>query len=124
MDKNAKLSRIHRILAIAYAVGGLLLLFLTLTAPRGAGWAVAAFGGALGTISIIVLHCFAARGAREGTNWGRTLSRIIGIVLFIGLPLGSIPGAYILMQTGKRWESGVLLNLEDKHGQNGGRQLR
>jgi hypothetical protein len=56
----------------------------------------------------VVLHYLALRGVRTGRRWGRTLSRVLGVLLlFAAPPIGTILGASMLMRTGKvDWQSG------------------
>src|SRR5215468_6939068 len=99
--KNAKLSRIHWILTSAYAIAGVVLFAAFLGVDR-----LAALAFLFAPAPIALLHFAAMRGARRGTNWGRLLSRTIGVILLLGFPIGTLTGIYILMQTGKRWECG------------------
>lgn len=107
---NDGLYRAHRALFVLYA----LLLSLMLLA---CGWAVmdgasgfGLFPLAMGLMifgPIATAHGFAARGARLGKPWGRTLSRVVGVLLLFGFPVGTLIGIYILIQTGSnRWHGG------------------
>ena len=105
---NIKLARIHKVISYAYFffVGfGLLTVVTSLTRGRADGYGfglVCIFG--IGPIGLF--HWFAAMGAKTGTRWGRNMSRGIGALFLFGFPLGTALGAYILSQTGSKWEAG------------------
>lgn len=55
--------------------------------------------------TVPVLHALALKRVRQGRNWGRTLSRALGVLLLFAIPIGTILGAFVLMRTGKTdWE--------------------
>lgn len=54
---------------------------------------------------LLALHAFALTGVRQGRGWGRTLSRVLGVMLIFIFPLGPVVGGFVLMRTGKKyWE--------------------
>jgi hypothetical protein len=50
-------------------------------------------------------HGLAALGVRKGRAWGKLLSALIGVVLLLCIPVGTVFGWFILSQLGKRWET-------------------
>jgi hypothetical protein len=54
-----------------------------------------------------LLHWCAARGARLGTAWGRTTSRVVAVLLMFGFPIGSILAIYIFSRTGEKWQAAM-----------------
>jgi hypothetical protein len=53
------------------------------------------------------LHRCAARGARLGTAWGRTTSRVIAVLLLFGFPIGTLIAVYIFSRTGEKWQGAL-----------------
>jgi hypothetical protein len=101
---NYKLFRVHRTLAVAYMAFIVIFALLGIIAAINHGeWQVGFIG--LGVLPIAVVHWCAAKGARLGKRWGRLTSRVIGIVLLVGFPIGTAIGVYILSQTGKKWQA-------------------
>lgn len=107
---NDGLYRAHRALFIFYA----LVLSLLLLA---CAWNLVDDGSGFGLIPFVMCllfvgpiataHGFAARGARLGKPWGRTISRAVAVLLLFGVPIGTLIGIYILYQTGDgRWRDG------------------
>lgn len=100
---NKSLARIHLGLAIFYGLIALLLIALHLSDDR------ASLSGVLILLAIFgllpLLHALALKGVREGRRWGRNLSRVLGVLLLLAVPIGTILGAFVLMRTGKTdWE--------------------
>lgn len=106
-DLNPKIVRVHRIFFVAYF--GFAIVFALIGAAQllnghSHDWAIGFVG--LGVLPLGLVHFAAARGARRGTTWGRVLSTVIGIILLVGFPLGTVAGVYLLYQLSK-WKSGV-----------------
>lgn len=104
---NSKLDRIHTVISYAYFFFvGLGLLFVVLGLIRGEadgygfGLACIFLAGPIG-----LFHRYASKGARLGTRWGRNMSRGFGTLALFGFPLGTALGAYILSQTGAKWQA-------------------
>lgn len=56
--------------------------------------------------SFIGLHIAAAIGAKNGRNYGRTISRLVGVLMLFGFPLGTFIGILLLVNTGDaKWET-------------------
>lgn len=98
---NEKLYRFHKILAIAYGIGTAL--FVVPLAFSGDHTAPFFFLGIGGPPALI--HAVAAAGAHRGMRWGRNLSRVVGVFLLFGFPLGTAMGIYILSKTSDKWQS-------------------
>lgn len=101
---NEKLSRIHKIVLIPYVLIWLMLGLPSLLSKDSDGLHPALFFTALFILPILA-HGFAMVGAKKGKNWGRTLSKVVGVLCLFGFPFWTILGVYILKQTGKKWES-------------------
>ncbi len=54
---------------------------------------------------VFALHALAAVLAHRGIKAGRTVSKVLGTILLLGVPIGTIVGAAILSQTSGRWET-------------------
>jgi hypothetical protein len=109
---NSGLYKLHRLFFIAFAA------FAVLMALSGLGSAIRGQEGAgIGLIGICLMpigvaHWFAARGARDGASYGRTISRIIGSIWLIGIPIGTALGIYVWSQTGDdKWTSAATTGL-------------
>jgi len=101
---NYGLYRLHRVLFIAYTSFIVIFALLPLMNlfGHGEGAGIGLLG--LGVLPLAVIHYYAAKGARTGKAWGRNLSRIIGAIFLIGIPIGTMIGIYIFSQTGKKWQ--------------------
>lgn len=102
---NASLVRIHRFLYLACLASFLVLVFVIWSFAEGDKAATIAISFAFAA-PLFAMHYFGSIGARGGKAWGRTLSRILGIMLLFGIPIGTAIGVYLLSQTGEKWESG------------------
>ncbi len=100
---NKSLARIHLGLVIFYGLIAVLLIAVHLSGDK------ASWSGVLILLAIFgllpALHALALKGVRRGLGWGRTLSRVLGVLLLFAVPIGTILGAFVLMRTGKTdWE--------------------
>ena len=81
----------------------------------GIGAAVFFFGPRGGTFGIGFMiyfavlagaHLFGAFGANQGSTAGRWVTRVLGVLMLLGFPLGTLIGIFMLMRTGdSKWES-------------------
>lgn len=100
---NKSLTRVHLGLAIFYGLVTTLFCALHLSGERASGVGVVIITLVFGTP--LALHCAAMRGVRAGLRWGRTLSRVLGILMLFAIPIGTFLGAFVLMRTGSAdWE--------------------
>ncbi len=108
---NTKLERIHKVISAAYfffAGFGILMIVLGLIRGQADDYGLGlVFVFGIGPVGL--LHWYAAKGARTGARWGRNISRVIGVFLLFGFPIGTALGAYILSQTGSKWQASKTL---------------
>ena len=103
---NPGLYRLHRVFFLAFAAFAAIMLLLgLLTIIRGGEDAGIGLVG-LGLLPIGIAHWYAAKGAKEGKSYGVTISRIIGTLWLIGIPIGTALGIYVWLNTGKKWKRG------------------
>jgi hypothetical protein len=101
---NPGLYRLHRLFYIAFAAFAVIMLLIGLSAMfRGGEDAGIALMG-LAFLPIGVAHWYAAKGAKEGKTYGLVISRIIGSLWLIGIPIGTALGIYVWYQTGAKWK--------------------
>lgn len=100
---NSKLVQIHRVLLIAYVAIWLIITLFTLSEKHEDALHPSILFTAIFALPIAG-HLFAMIGASRGSEWGRTLSKVMGVLLLLIIPLGAIPGIYMLKQTGKAWQ--------------------
>jgi hypothetical protein len=86
-------------MAVFYALLVVLACAVNLQGNKASGLGVLILAVVFGTP--LLLHYVAMRGTRAGKGWGRTLSRVLGVLMLFGVPVGTILGAFILMRTGK-----------------------
>jgi hypothetical protein len=96
---NRRLYRLHLVFFIAYAAFSLIFVLMTLGGEELRHSLLIP----LGFSPILLLHLFAARGAKYGKTYGRVLSGIIATIWLVGVPIGTILGIYTWMQLGDRW---------------------
>jgi len=58
-------------------------------------------------LAIALVHFFTARGAKRGSRGARIASRIIGVLMLLLFPLGTIVGIYLIIKTGSDWQGGI-----------------
>jgi len=101
---NSGLYRVHRVFYIAFAAFAIIMLVIGISALfRGGEDAGVGLIG-IGLLPIGVAHWYAAKGARDGKAYGKTLSRVIGSLWLIGFPVGTALGIYVWSQTGSKWK--------------------
>lgn len=96
---NKSLARIHLGLTIFYGLIAVLLITVHLSGDKASLSGVLILLAIFGTLP--VLHALALKGVRQGRGWGRSLSRVLGVLLLFAIPIGTILGAFVLMRTGK-----------------------
>jgi len=102
--RNPALVRLHLGIAAFYLFVFLFIVYAVVTRSSSslAGLWI------LGTIAAVPigLHVCAARGASRGAGWGKTMSRILGVLLLLGFPVGTVLGGLILVKTGANdWQA-------------------
>jgi hypothetical protein len=105
---NTGLYRVHRLFFIAFAGFAVIMLMmgLLMLLQGNKDWPVGLVG--LGFLPFGLAHWYAAKGAREGKAYGKTISRVFGTLWLMGFPVGTALGVYVLIQTGKRtWNGGI-----------------
>jgi hypothetical protein len=101
MERNIKVFRVHRALYWFYLV--LIVLIVALIATH-LDQLDAALIAPLALLAVLfVVHFVTAKGAKACTRWGRICSMIIGVILLIGFPVGTIIGVYLLANTWRPW---------------------
>lgn len=93
MPLNSGLYRVHRVFYIAIAAFAIIMLWIGIPVMG------------IGFLPIGVAHWYAVKGARDGKNYGKILSRIIGSLWLIGFPIGTALGIYVWSQTGAKWKA-------------------
>lgn len=109
MENNIKVFRVHRALSWLYGVMiCVVILFVVLMRSDGVG-----VGELIAPVLIIgiffLLHHFVAKGAKEKKDWAKIASAIIGIIMLVGFPIGTLIGIYLLINN-SGWESSSVQN--------------
>ena len=101
---NTSLVRMHLGIAACYLCVVLFIVYAVVTTSSSRLdrlWIL----GAIAALPI-GLHLCAAQGARKGAEWGKFVSRVLGVVLLIGFPIGTVLGGLVLVKTSaKDWQS-------------------
>ncbi|MBB3175821.1 hypothetical protein [Variovorax sp. Sphag1AA] len=104
---NTALARVHIVMAALYLVfwAGIILKVLH------AGGTAQIEAAVLLTLIFALpfgVHALAFAGVRRGKPWSRSLSRAVGILMLISIPIGTVIGIFILRRTrAADWEQGV-----------------
>ena len=102
MDGHFKAWRAHRLLAYLYAIA-LLALAGYVYSGRQPLPPHAVFSAFTALPVLCAFHALAARGSRLRQSWARIASLVMGVVLLIVFPIGTIFGAYLLMAAWQPW---------------------
>ena len=103
MDGHITAWRIHRVLAAIYLVAFAALFGYLYFHPAAdlparhvatATWALPA---------LVLFHGLCAHGARVRWPWVRAASLVIGVLLLLAFPIGTIIGAYLLYACARPW---------------------
>src|SRR6266705_122710 len=100
--RNVKLARVHRFLALLY--GLLPIPFLVVMAQDKVHLTALAIVGAI-FWSLTGIHFLVSLGANDGKAWARVSSLVIGAVMLLGFPIGTVIGGFFLISAGWSWES-------------------
>lgn len=92
---------IHRVIAWIYGVIGAFILVVFLLSGRtnwiAFGIVVAIFG------TIVGLHAALAAGARRRSGLAKAGSMIVGILMLLGFPIGTIVGGFLIYNAAQHW---------------------
>lgn len=103
---NSGAYRMHRAIAILYVALSFVLLFFLLYAQKIAEQNYMMLAAIIMFIFLSMAHVKAAVEVKIGTDEGRRLTRILGIILLLGFPVGTLLGLYLLvMSSSHYWES-------------------
>lgn len=106
---NLGLVRLHRVFFLLYVVLAIVLTVYGLNAlMHGKSDAIALIFVELVFLAVIAAHWYAAKGARLGKAYGRTISRVIGCCWVLGFPIGTALAVFVFSRTRKRsWKEGT-----------------
>jgi hypothetical protein len=102
MDDNIKAWRAHRALSWLYGATLVAIVGFVLTRPITPPMGVLFAPLAL-LVLMFVFHVVVARGARLRRPWARWASLVIGFILLLGFPVGTIIGAYLIGACWNPW---------------------
>src|SRR5581483_7409209 len=103
MERNMKVFRVHR--ALSWLYGGFLIIIATLIATHLDQFDPVVFLPIALLLVAFLAHFLTARGAKACKPWGRICSIVIAIILLFGLPVGTIIGIYLLVNTWQPWQA-------------------
>lgn len=99
---NPGLVRLHFVFFLLYAAIAIAITAFGLGAlMRGMGDAAAFIFVELLFAGIAAAHWYAAKGARLGKPYGRTISRVIGCCWVLGFPIGTALAIFVFSRTRK-----------------------
>ena len=105
MDSKTKVFRAHRALSWLYGfLGAGVTAAVFLGSKNGAGAEILAIPLLFGVL--FAAHHFTARACRDGRPWGRKASIAIACLMLLGVPMGTLIGIYLLVNTWKPWPVG------------------
>jgi hypothetical protein len=106
---NTGLVRLHRVFFLLYVAIAMIMTAFGLSAlMRGRGNAAAFIFVDLVLLAVAAAHWYAAKGARLGKPYGRTISRIIGCCWVLGFPIGTALAVFVFSRTRQRlWKDGT-----------------
>jgi hypothetical protein len=105
MERNMIVARIHRGLSWFYAILGIVLFVAIIALSQDREALVPAFCFLALCGGFFWLHRYIAKGASAKKPWARIVSMIIAFFLLGGVPIGSLIGIFLLMNTWNRWDS-------------------
>jgi hypothetical protein len=92
---------IHRVIAWIYgAIGALILIVLLADRHPNLG-AATAFAMIFG--AIVGLHAALAAGARRRSGLAKAGSMVVGILMLLGFPIGTIVGGFLIYNAAQNW---------------------
>ncbi len=93
--RNPGVYRMHRAVAILYVAAIFILLFF----PQVPEKKYINLALIVLLVMLALAHVRAAIEVKYGTDYGRRLSRLLGIILLFSFPIGTAIGIYILIKT-------------------------
>jgi hypothetical protein len=102
MDRNLRAYQTHRLLAFIYGIGTF---GYALYAHFRPNWLTPELK-IIGTILplLFVIHVLGASGSARLHPWARVLSLVMGVLLLIAFPIGTVFGNFLLWSAWKPWE--------------------
>lgn len=92
---------IHRVIAWIYGVIGAFIL-VVIGIERHPNWAmIAGFAAIFGTI--VGLHAALAAGARRRNGLAKAGSMVVGILMLLGFPIGTVVGGFLIYNAAQNW---------------------
>jgi hypothetical protein len=111
-EGNRHVVGIHLVVIMLYGILAIVLVkvLFRLAATSGVDASAVGVSWLLGIVLMMVsLHGAAAYGARLGRRWARTLSRALGILLLVAVPVGTVVGFLIFRNTRPGgWTTGTI----------------
>ena len=104
MDLNLRAYKTHRLLAWIYGIGTFAYALYAHFRPL---WLTPELKIA-GTLLplLFVIHVLAASGSARCQNWARIVSLVMGVLLVLAFPIGTIFGLFLLSASWKPWVEG------------------
>lgn len=104
MENNMKVSRAHRALSILYALLLVVILLFLYVGPAGTDISLEfiSFGIAYAMFPVGI-HYLLYRGAKSNKKWSCIGTRVVGVLMLLGFPIGTIIGIYLLVNS-RGWE--------------------
>jgi hypothetical protein len=102
MDGHLTAWRVHRFLAWTYGLGLLALLAYLYFSKHGLP-ANQVFSAVSALPLLALFHAFAARGARLRQPWARIASLVVGCLLLVVFPIGTIAGGFLIYASAHPW---------------------
>jgi hypothetical protein len=105
---NPGLVRLHRVFFLLYVVIAMTMTAFGVSALiRHRGDAAPLVYVDVFLLAIAAAHWYAAKGARLGKAYGRTISRVIGCCWVLGFPVGTALAMFVFSRTRSRlWKEG------------------
>lgn len=99
MTRQEKVFRVHRALAILYGLMGLTFAWVL---SRGSMPPMA--GGVVLVMAIIFgTHAALAAAVLKGKSWARMGSMVVGGLMLLGFPIGTLIGVYLIYNAKDGW---------------------
>jgi len=97
---SANTAMAHRVLAILYAAGALLLAVVAFRSHHDVEDSLIA-GAVIGVPAL--MHLVVFLGARRRSGWARGASMAIGVMMLFAIPIGTLIGIYLVRNASRAW---------------------